>query len=253
MRIALLCGLFFFIFTIGLLHIAPTAYAEEPIEYFPEDFPFAGEASLENLEAILASPDFGAEREGWGIRVKSSIESRERPDIDLAPWLEKIRQAFGFILRLFVVFAISGFLGFAFYWFLKNKRNAFPWNTFRNGEKSYVNPHLPAESPESLFAMAEDFFAKGLLREAWASCLAGCIGAYSRHCSISFPAGTTEYGCLDMVRQALPSVLGPGQDEGFAELVQSWVFFAYGGRMPAEGAFERALAHGRSLGVHHEP
>jgi hypothetical protein len=215
--------------------------SKEAPEYFPEGFPFASEESLEDLEKILASPDFGGEEEGWDIRFrKRSTELQEMPDIDWISWLKKIRQAFGYMLRFFAVLVIMGFAGFARYWFLKNKRKGI--SRFRNGGKSYVNPLLSPESPQFLFARAEDFFRGGNLREAWAACLAGCIGACTRYRSLSFPSDATEYGCLELVRRALPAEAG-----GFDDLVRSWIFFAYGGRTPNQGAFEKALAYGRSL------
>ena len=97
-------------------------------------------------------------------------------------------------------------------------------------------------SPESLFVRAEGYFDQGNLREAWAACLAGCIGACTRYRSLSFPVDASEYGCLDVVRRALPAEAG-----GFADLVRHWILYAYGGRVPGEGAFEEALAYGRSL------
>jgi len=218
--------------------------AEEPVEpiaYFPDDFPFADEESLESLKNILASPDFGSEKEGWGIRSKkSSSQEAGIPDEAIISWLQKIRQALGFMLRGLAVLAIAAALCFAFFWFWKNRRKRLP--RLRGGGKSYVHPRLPPESPEALFARAEVFFRQGNLREAWAACLAGCIGAYARYRSLAFPANATEYGCLELVRRALPAEAG-----GFEEMVQSWVFFAYGGRIPGEGAFERALTHGRAL------
>ena len=217
----------------------------EPVEFFPEFFPLANDEALLNLEEILASSDFGSEKEGWGIKLKESLESRETPDIDFAPWVEKIRYIFSFILRLLIVLAIAGFAGFAFYRFRKMHRT---W-LYRKGKpggggKSYVNPLLVPESPESLFAMAEDLFRDGSSREAWAACLAGCLGKFARDFSLSFPADATEYGCLDLVAMALP-----GENEKFGSLVHNWVLLAYGGRIPAEGSFEEALAYGRSLGV----
>ena len=107
----------------------------------------------------------------------------------------------------------------------------------------YQNPLLSAESPESLFAKAEDFFRRGLLREAWAACLSGCLGAYSKYHSVLFPAGATEYGCLDLAQEAVP-----GEGERFGAVVQNWILFAYGERPPVSGAFEEALAFGRSIG-----
>jgi hypothetical protein len=227
-------------------HAGPEGIASSPepgetLEYFPEDFPFASAKSLEDLENILASPDFGGEKEGWGIRFRErSAERQEMPDIDLISWMGKIRRAFGLMLRGLAVLVIAGFAGFALYWFWKNKRKAM--FRFRDGGKSYVNPLLSPDSPQSLFARAEDFFYKGDLREAWASCLAGCIGACTRYRSLSFPADATEYGCLDLVRRNLPAEVG-----GFGDLVRSWILFAYGGKAPNQGAFEQAIAYGRSL------
>ena len=213
---------------------------KEPIAYFPDDFPFADAAALESLENILASPDFGSEKEGWEIRLKKDSSRKTRmPSRDVNSLLEKIRQVSGLILRGFVVLLIAGAVCGALYWFWKNRQKISP---LRGKGKSYVQPRLSPESPESLFAKAEDFFRRGNLREAWAACLAGCIGAYTRYRSLAFPANATEYGCLELVRRSMPAEVG-----GFEELVQSWIFFAYGGRLPGEGAFERALAYGRSL------
>ena len=217
---------------------------EKPVEYFPEDFPFAGKGSQEALAEILASPDFGSQKEGWGIRFRERFPERpEMPELDFDPWvkvMEKIRQVFSFALRFLLIIAIAGFAIFAFYWLWKNQRNSF--RRKGGGGRSYANPLLSGESPETLFARAEDFFNQGKLREAWAACLAGCLGVYTRYRSLSFPIETTEYGCLEMVRRALPAEAG-----GFGDLVQSWILLAYGGRAPGKGAFEQALAYGRSL------
>jgi hypothetical protein len=90
--------------------------------------------------------------------------------------------------------------------------------------------------------MAEDFFRQGQIREAWAACLSGCLGAFAQYRNLSFPVGATEYGCLALVRKAHLSEAG-----GFEELVNNWILFVYGGKPPVEGAFEQALEYGRSL------
>ena len=220
-------------------------YAEEQVEYFPGDFPVAAAEALENLREITASADFGYTRDGWEIRFKKSPDDAwEMPDMELAPWAEKIRRIFSVMLKFLVILAAAGSLGLALFWLRKYRANSFRRNLFRDGEKDYVNPLLSAESPESLFARSSDLYNKGCLREAWAACLAGCIGACSRYRSVSFPVDATEYGCLDLVRAALPEA-----EKDFGELVRSWVLFAYGGRTPSREAFERALAYGRSIGT----
>ena len=215
----------------------------DTVEFFPSDFPSVPADSLEKLDTILASKDFGYEKEGWGIQLRHASETPELPDLNLESWLEKIRRMFGLVLRFFMALSIAAFLAFAFWWLRK-----YNWNSLRGkagprdrGE-SYGNLLLSAESPESLFARAEDLFGRGHFREAWAACLCGCIGAYSKYRSLSFPAGATEYDCLELLRKALP-----GEADGFAELVQNWVLLAYGNRAPEPGAFEKALAYGREL------
>ena len=213
----------------------------EALSSFMEAFPSPEAESLEILETILASPEFGEFREGRGIRFRNR-ERRERPErgLDIAPWLEGLRQVFGYILRAIAVLSIVAFAGLALYWYWKNNRKGI--SRFPDRGKNYTNPLFSPESPESLFAGAEDFFRQGNVREAWAACLAGCIGACAKYRALSFPADATEYGCLNMVRHALPAEAG-----GFDALVRSWILFAYGGRPPGEGAFENALAYGRSL------
>lgn len=233
------------------LLFAPKAQTAFAAQYFPDNFPVVSEKSLEYLQDILASPDFGSERDGWGIRFKRSFEPREMPDFGLSPRMERLRQAFGHILRILVIVVLAGFLGFVLYWLLKNNPNLFGLNFFsffrrnrqsRNRLKGYTNPFISAESPESLFKKSQDFYARGFQREAWAACLAGCLGAYSRYRRLSFPVDATEYGCLDLVRKTLP-----GEAESFGELVQYWILFAYGGRSPGERAYEQALAYGHSI------
>ena len=216
----------------------------EAVEYFPPGFPAASQESAKELEDILASPDFGSEKQGWGIRLKANAEKKELPDINLSPWLEKIKRTFGLILRSLVFLVLAGFAGFALYWFLKHYRYASRsgMGKYRDNREAYTIPFASSESPESLFAKAENFYGRGLLREAWASCLAGCIGIYTRYRSLSFPVDATEYDCLELVRQTLPA-----GSEGFGQLVRSWVLLAYGGRTPGREAFEQALAFGRSL------
>jgi len=239
-----ICLLFFILFGAS----SPPAYAEEPPEAFPEVFPAISEKALESLDEILSSDDFGSEREGWGIRLKYSREAPEIPDVEVDLWLGEIRQVFAFILRLVVILVLTGALGFALYWLSKLRRKKlFP---LRDMGKSYANPLMSGESPESLFAKAEDFFHRGNLREAWAAWLAGCLGGYTRDHSVFFPVDATEYGCLALAQSALG-----GKAEGFGEFVEDWVLLAYGGRPPERDAFERALVYGRSLlrGADDEP
>ena len=237
-----------------LFLILPHAAYTEPVEASTEPaaeaqssalegLPFPGTESLEILESILASPDFGEFREVRGVRFRDRgrREREERPARDFSS-LAVLRQIFGYILRAIAIFAFAAFVVFALYWYWKNYWKGLP--RFRNKDrgKNYIAPLFYHENPQSLFTKAEGFFRSGNLREAWAACLAGCIEACSKYRALSFPADATENGCLDLVRHSIPA-----EAAGFDDLVRNWVHFAYGGRPPGEGAFENALAYGRSL------
>ena len=221
----------------------PEPAAEETLSSSVDGLPYPDAASLEILESILASPDFGGFRESRGIRFRER-ERRERPE--RREWdfsaLAVLRGIFGYLLRAAVIIAFAAFLVFAVYWYWKNHWKGIPRFGDRDKGKNYINPLFSPESPQSLFSGAEDFFRRGNLREAWAACLAGCIGACSKYRSLSFPADATENGCLDLVRRSLPD-----EAAGFGSLVRNWILLAYGGKPPGEGAFEDALAWGRSL------
>jgi len=218
-----------------------------PVQYFPDNFPSPSEASIESLKEILSSPDFGYEKEGWGIKFKYGREPNDTPDIELSPLLEKLKQIFGLFLKLTVISAAAASLGFAVYWLRRfHREGRFRRSGEKPGMNMYGNPLLSREKPEALFAKAEDLFRRGALREAWAACLSGCLAAFTAVYSLYFPADATEYGCLALVNESLP-----GEKEtfkkAFAELVCNWILFAYGGRPPAAGSFEEALSFGRSL------
>jgi hypothetical protein len=100
-------------------------------------------------------------------------------------------------------------------------------------------------NPEMLFARARFFHESGFLKQAWAHCLAGTLAAW-RQRGIVFPPDATEYDCLALVRKAA-SGEGVSGSEGFAGLVDVWVSFAYGGRMPSAEDFEVSLHYGQSL------
>ena len=227
-----------------LLTVLPFSAYSQSTGDFPDDFPVADAQAILDLKEILASPDFGSEREGWTIRFKDS-DYDELSDLDFEAGLEKIRNLFGFMLRFFVVLIILAFAVFVFYWLIKNRRQIIRRELFAKKPFWLVKnrqPEMPWESAELLFSKAEDFFRKGNLREAWAACFSGCLGAYALSCSVTFPPDATEYECLGLVREAADY-----GERDFGEIVQNWILFAYADRPPDKRAFEKALAHGRSL------
>jgi hypothetical protein len=214
---------------------------EAAADFFPEGFLPAESVPREVLDGVLASPDFGYSKPGWGIRFRNRQEPEEFEDPqDMLPWIEKLKEALGFMLRILISLVIGGFAAFVLFRFFRGRGN-FGSGKHRDG-RNYRNPLFSPESPEALFEKAAKFFGAGNVREAWAACLRGVIAAYGSYGGVSFPPDATEYGCLALVR----SSSGGGVDE-FGELVRNWIYLAYGGRTPPEGSFERALAFGRSL------
>ncbi|MCL2093661.1 MAG: DUF4129 domain-containing protein [Treponema sp.] len=227
---------------LGAPALSSSEEAERPhIEYFSEDFPLLSEEQGEALIEILSSSDFGGTRESWGIRLRHEIEEPEPLEEELVDWLMRLRQIFAHVLRYMIILGALVFVGFLIYWLRRSYAGSSRSKKGR-GYRVHQNPLMSSESPESLFAIAEISFREGRIREAWAACLSGCLGAFSLYHSLSFPPHATEYGCLHLVRQAQGQAAPP-----FEDLVRSWIYFAYGERPPAQGAFERALAFGRSL------
>jgi hypothetical protein len=218
---------------------------------------FAGQdedASGEILAEILGSPDFGSEREGWGIRFKNRGEAGELPEYLPAPWMEAVKKGFAYVLRFCVILVLGGAAVFLILRLAKLRRWGSP--SPKNGSsRNLFDP--PPEAPGALLNRAELFYGQGRYRDAWALCLAGAIAAYDRYRGLSFPPDATEYECLALVRSAAGGSSpadgsrgeegGPGEARGFAALVLCWVSLAYGGKVPGPGAFESSLAFCRSL------
>ena len=200
----------------------------------------AGEFPFGLLEEILASEDFGGERESWGIRLKNR-ERKDEAALNVFPWVEKLKQVSGRILRLVLILAGAAGVVFAL-WYLRGHRIG---SSFRNRPDAVVLTEPGEVNPEMFFARARFFHEGGFLRQAWAHCLAGTLAAWRRR-GVVFPPDATEYDCLALVRKAVSGSGASGQD-GLARLVGAWVAFAYGGRTPPEEDFEESLRYGRSL------
>jgi hypothetical protein len=202
------------------------------------------DAPLETLRTILDSPDFGGERDGWGIRWKNPRQPKEKPGLDLSPWLEPVMRFFAAALRLLVI-AFAAFLAVFLLFQLRKADRGRPAPRRRPVMKGLRN--AGGESPEALLQKARAFFAQGDLRRAWGFCAAAAIGSWPAYRGLAFPPDATEYGCVELVRAS-----GAGRHneaEAFAALVNHWVSFAYGGQLPPEGSFEEALTFCESLGA----
>lgn len=197
------------------------------------------EAPLEVLDTILSSPDFGGDREGWGIRFKKTEEAPERKRFafDSSSWVERIKWVFAIALRMMLIIALISLGVFSLLYLLKRKPRKKP---APGNQKSY-GIALDRKTPEGLLAYSRQCYAQGRMREAWASCLGAVIAALAQK-GLPIPPGATEYDCLGLVRQTLPD-----DTPGFAGLLRYWIPLAYGGEVPEEGPWEASLRFCESL------
>jgi len=203
--------------------------------------PADGDVPLEKLQNILDSPDFGGERDSWGIRLKNTPEERDAPDINIDPMLEKLRLIFAYVLRLFLIGFIATLAVFLFLYARKfiNKK------TPEVNETAMTIMHgIPAENPQALLEKAMDFFEHGNLRKAWGYCTAAAILSWPLCRGVDFPPNATESDCADIVSSMSTN---PDETHVFCKLIKHWINFAYAGRLPPSGSFEEAAAFCRSM------
>jgi hypothetical protein len=216
--------------------------------------PPAAESSWpqEDLEKVLASPDFGGVDESWGIRFRKTEEKEdekeEKLSLDLSSFWErfgKVREFFGKALRSLLAILILGAAGFTIFLLLKTRGKGFPAS--QKPRSAGVRPPGPRDEPLGLLENARAFYARGDIREAWAFCLRAARAAYSASRGLVFPPGATEYNCLSLVREA-----GGDSSGGFGRLVNGWIQTAYAGHLPSGEAFEEALEFCRALAAREE-
>jgi hypothetical protein len=197
---------------------------------------------LETLRAILDSPDFGGQKDGWGIRWKNPGQPKETAAINFSPWLETIRQLFAFALRLVLVAIIAGMAVFLLFRLHTLGREQL---ALKDKQKTKHLRITREESPDSFLEKARTFFYQGDMRLAWGFCAAAAIRSWPVYRGLNFPPDATEYDCVDMVRASAAE--GHNEAKNFAVLINQWAAFAYGGRLPPEGSFEEALAFCEAL------
>jgi hypothetical protein len=198
------------------------------------------EAPLETLQTVLDSPDFGGQRDGWGIRLKNPMQPKAPPQADVSPWQEIIRRVLAVTLRVILIAVMAAAAAFLVFYLYKLGRERIP---LRDGKTIQGLPETAQESPGFLLEQARRSFEQGDTRRAWGLCTAAAIRSWAVYRDFAFPSGATEYDCV-----AIVSRQEGGAAAAFAELVKHWVHFAYGGRVPPEGSFEKAIVYCESLG-----
>jgi hypothetical protein len=201
----------------------------------------ADEIPLEKLQNIFDSPDFGSEEETWGIRLKNPREPRDIPDFNINPMIERLRWIFAFVLRFILICLIAALAVILFLFARKYKIKNSPAKNY----SITVPQETLAENPQLLLKKAVDFFEKNDLRMAWGFCTAAAILSWPLYRGIIFPPNATESDCANIVSSTSRT---SGEAEVFSELINQWVNFAYAGRLPPAGSFEKAVSFCKSLG-----
>jgi hypothetical protein len=197
-----------------------------PPPFVPEPLP---KESSEALAEILASEDFGYEKPSWKIQLKEEKESDDSEpeliwrDLDF-PWL---KEALGIIIRTLIVLALVFGVSWAAFYFYRHRPAAGDKKTL-----ALYGIRDEAAKPMELLKKAAAFHAEGRIREAWAFCFRAFTASLSLRWGIVFPPETTEYEAL---------ALAGTRNGDFPRFVSRWIAFAYGGRMPEEGAFDESL------------
>jgi hypothetical protein len=223
-------------------------------QVFPDDAnpSAAGESGavpMEKLEEILASPDFGGWRETWRIRLKQEPEFPDEQtgsyDFPKLPEEKELREFMARMLRFILIAAAGGFALYAAWRFFRMEKDRI---IAGKTAKMYGKVSPPADDPRGLLGRAQELYGQGSIREAWALCFRGARAACGVSRGVVFPPGATPYNCLALVRDQ-----GRDIPDGFVRLVRYWVYYAYAGRLPPDGAFEEALGFCHSLIAEEKP
>jgi hypothetical protein len=233
-------GLKVFILCVFLAALPPAGASGQPPA---SEYPWP----REELEQVLASPDFGGEEDSWGIRLRetgeTTKEERRPSPLDLSFFwrrMRNIQEFFGKALRDALVIVIAAAAGIVIFLLRRTKRNA----GSASGETRFLRGKSPGspENSRGLLAEARRLHARGDIRGAWACCLRASRAAYTASLGLVFAPGATEYNCLHLVRAACGDASG-----GFGRLVDGWIQAAYAGRLPPAEAFEEACEFCRRL------
>jgi hypothetical protein len=207
-----------------------------PVNAFTDNF--EDSVPMEKLHEILNSPDFGGEKDTWGIRFKKPQE--ERDTFNFNPSMERLRFIFAFVLRFIIVILIAALIVFIIFYvrrfvYKRNSETEEPAMTILHG--------IPCGNPELILQKAVDFFERGNLRMAWGYCTAAGILSWTTCRGLSFPPDATESECSNIVSSSFSG----NEVITFNRLINHWINFAYAGRLPPAGSFEEAAAFCKSM------
>jgi hypothetical protein len=212
-----------------------------PVNAFTDDFNTDDKIPMEKLHGILSSPDFGGEKDSWGIRFKKQQE--ERDNFNFNPSMEKLRFIFAFILRFIIVVLITALIIFIIFYV---RRFAYKRNSGTEEPAITILHGISLGNPELILQRAVEFFEQGNLRLAWGYCTTAGILSWTVYCGLSFPPDATESECVKIVSSSFDN----DKVITFNRLINHWINFVYAGRLPPDGSFEEAVDFCKSMRIY---
>jgi hypothetical protein len=218
-----------------------------PVNIFASDYQTADNVPLDTLKIVLDSPDFGGEKDTWGIRFKNPAQQRNVQNINTDA-LNRLRQIFAYILWFILISAFAGLLIFLFIYYRKTMIK----KTVKTNIPAVKLPlGIQADNSVSMIKKALNFHEQGEIRLAWGYCTAAAIQSWAIYNGITFPPDATETDCANAVIKKTDnnSSANDSLAEKFKKLIEHWVYLAYAGRLPPAGSFEEAIVLCETIGV----
>jgi len=193
----------------------------------------SGDVPIETLQRILESPDFGGEKDAWGIRFKNTPKAGKTPDFRS----DTLQRIFAHSLQvILIIFILCAFV-FIFIYIRK-----YHWKTKGDKEKTaghIINKKL-RDDPKELLEKAKIFNEQGKTRLAWGYCTAAAIQFLSLYHGVLFPPNATENDCAQIINTDNSGDITRFSDD-FKKLINHWIYLAYAGINPPNGSFKEAV------------
>ncbi|WP_300449133.1 DUF4129 domain-containing protein [Accumulibacter sp.] len=208
-------------------------------------------AARDAIDAVLADPVFGGQREDWVWRWREPAEEPPADD-SRRGWLAALGRAIEFlaeVLRVLVWIVAGAGLALAAF-FLIRRRERQAATTPRGGVDFLSGLDLrPGSLPPDVAAAARAALAAGRLTEALSLLYRGALVALIEAHQVEFAPGDSEGDCLSRIAGRLPEAA----ERCFGEVVEAWRQVAYGRRSLAAPRVAQLVAdwerHFRRAGV----
>jgi hypothetical protein len=196
-------------------------------------------AARQAIDAVLADPVFGQQKDDWTWRWRR--QQQDAPKDDARPWLKALGQAIEFLAEVLrgLVWIVAGLgLAVAVYFVIRYRERLLPATVRTAPEFLFGLDLRPDSLPADIAAAARAALARGQAVEALSLLYRGALVALIQRQQIEFAVGDTESECLWRVAGRLPEAA----ERCFADLVDTWRLAAYGRRPVAVARVEELVA-----------